>query len=391
MRLNRFTRFVISYMLVGFIVALAVVWFAPGLLEQTRPLVEIEQNPNATAPLAAKGNARANEPVTYADAIDQAAPAIVNIYTATRSPDPRNVLFNDPLFDELFDGAAASGEAPLDTALGSGVLVSKTGLLLTNNHVIEGAEQIQIMLADGRTASAELVGNDPESDLAVLQTDLRPLPHVTLGASDGLRVGDVVFAIGNPFGVGQTVTQGIISALGRSELGLNTFENFIQTDAAINPGNSGGALINARGEVIGVNTAIFSQSGGAMGIGFAIPARLAQEVLTGIIENGRVIRGWIGVQIQAASEIQTGVVVAGVLPGGPADEAGLRTGDIIKTLDNEPVESVQSLLSQVTKQPPGGEVTLTGTRDGEPSRWRVRVAERPTNLGQSGPQSPPTR
>jgi len=391
MRLKRFTRFVISYMLVGFIVALAVVWFAPGLLEQTRPVVEIEQNGNPSAPIASNNNPSANGPVSYADAIDQAAPAIVNIYTATRSPDPRNVLFDDPLFDELFGGAAAPGEAPLDTALGSGVLVSNAGHLLTNNHVIEGAEQIQIMLADGRTASAALVGNDPESDLAVLQTDIRPLPHVTLGASDGLRVGDVVFAIGNPFGVGQTVTQGIISALGRSELGLNTFENFIQTDAAINPGNSGGALINARGEVIGVNTAIFSQSGGAMGIGFAIPARLAQEVLTGIIENGRVIRGWIGVQIQAASEIQTGVVVAGVLPGGPADEAGLRTGDIIKTLDDEPVESVRSLLNQVTEQPPGSEVILTGARDGERSRWRIRIAERPTNLSQSGPQSPPTR
>lgn len=389
MRRQRFTRFVISYMLVGFIVALAVVWLAPGILDQTRPIVAIEQNDRSAAPAAI--SASPTGPVSYADAIEQAAPAIVNIYTATRTPDPRNVLFDDPLFDELFGDAAGPGEAPLDTALGSGVLVSNAGHLLTNNHVIDGAEQIQIMLADGRTANATVVGNDPESDLAVLKTDLKSPPHVTLGASDALRVGDVVFAIGNPFGVGQTVTQGIISALGRSELGLNTFENFIQTDAAINPGNSGGALINAKGEVIGVNTAIFSQSGGAMGIGFAIPARLAQEVLTGIIEDGRVIRGWIGLQIREASEIPTGVVVAGVLPGGPADEAGLRVGDVIKTLNGEPIASARSLLSQVTEQPPGSQVRLTGERRGEPGRWQIGIAERPTNLGRSGPQSPPAR
>jgi serine protease DegS len=389
MRRKRFTRFVISYMLVGFIVALAVVWLAPGILDQTRPVVAIEQSDRSPAPAAI--SASPTGPVSYADAIEQATPAIVNIYTATRTPDPRNVLFDDPLFDELFGGAAGPDEAPLDTALGSGVLVSSAGHLLTNNHVIDGAEKIQIMLADGRTANATVVGTDPESDLAVLKTDLESPPHVTLGASDALRVGDVVFAIGNPFGVGQTVTQGIISALGRSELGLNTFENFIQTDAAINPGNSGGALINAKGEVIGINTAIFSQSGGAMGIGFAIPARLAQAVLTGIIENGRVIRGWIGVQIREASEITTGVVVAGVLPGGPADEAGLRVGDVIKTLNGEPIASARSLLSQVTKQPPGSQVRLTGERRGEPGRWQIGIAERPTNLGRSGPQSPPAR
>jgi serine protease DegS len=389
MRRKRFTRFVISYMLVGFIVALAVVWLAPGILDQTRPVVAIEQSDRSAAPVAI--SASPTGPVSYADAIEQAAPAIVNIYTATRTPDPRNVLFDDPLFDELFGDAAGPDEAPLDTALGSGVLVSSAGHLLTNNHVIDGAEKIQIMLADGRTANATVVGTDPESDLAVLKTDLESPPHVTLGASDALRVGDVVFAIGNPFGVGQTVTQGIISALGRSELGLNTFENFIQTDAAINPGNSGGALINAKGEVIGINTAIFSQSGGAMGIGFAIPARLARAVLTGIIENGRVIRGWIGVQIREASEITTGVVVAGVLPGGPADEAGLRVGDVIKTLNGEPIASARSLLSQVTKQPPGSQVRLTGERRGEPGRWQIGIAERPTNLGRSGPQSPPAR
>jgi serine protease DegS len=238
---------------------------------------------------------------------------------------------------------------------------------------------------------ATIVGTDPESDLAVLQIDLPELPHVTLAASNSHRVGDIVLAIGNPFGVGQTVTQGIISALGRSELGLATFENFIQTDAAINPGNSGGALINANGEIIGINTAIFSQSGASTGIGFAIPAALAQEVLTGIIENGRVIRGWIGVQIQPAREVMPGVRVVNVLRGGPADEAGLEAGDLITHLESAPVRGVRALLNDVSERAPGDTVSLRGQRDGEAQSWRLEIAERPPNLQQQGPQSPPLR
>ncbi|MDR9432314.1 MAG: trypsin-like peptidase domain-containing protein [Spiribacter sp.] len=384
---KRFTRFVLSYVLVGLIVAIAVVWLAPEILDQRRPVVRVDQSNGVST----STEASAERPFSYADAIDRAAPSVVNIYTATRSPDPRNVLFDDPLFDQLFGSTDAVPDPALDTSLGSGVLVGNAGHLLTNNHVIQGAEQIQIMLADGRTIPARLVGSDPESDLAVLKADTNELPHITLAPTEGLRVGDVVFAIGNPFGVGQTVTQGIISALGRSELGLNTFENFIQTDAAINPGNSGGALVNARGEVIGINTAIFSQSGGSMGIGFAIPARLAQKVLTGIIENGRVIRGWIGVQIQDVADITRGVFVAGVLPGGPADEAGLQRGDFITHINEQRVQSVRHLLSEVTEQAPNTQVLLTGERDQKSLTWQIRVAERPTNLSQDGPQSPPQR
>ena len=384
---KRFTRFVLSYVLVGLIVAIAVVWLAPEILDQRRPVVRVDQSNGVST----STEASAERPFSYADAIDRAAPSVVNIYTATRSPDPRNVLFDDPLFDQLFGSTDAVPDPALDTSLGSGVLVGNAGHLLTNNHVIQGAEQIQIMLADGRTIPARLVGSDPESDLAVLKADTNELPHITLAPTEGLRVGDVVFAIGNPFGVGQTVTQGIISALGRSELGLNTFENFIQTDAAINPGNSGGALVNARGEVIGINTAIFSQSGGSMGIGFAIPARLAQKVLTGIIENGRVIRGWIGVQIQDVADITLGVFVAGVLPGGPADEAGLQRGDFITHINEQRVQSVRHLLSEVTEQAPNTQVLLTGERDQKSLTWQIRVAERPTNLSQDGPQSPPQR
>ncbi len=387
MRIHRITRFLFSYIFVGIVVAAAVVWLAPQVLENSRPVVRVDQS----QPAPTTNQTAAAQPFSYADALDAVIPAVVNIYTATRSPDPRNAFFDDPLFNELFGDSPAASEPTLDTSLGSGVIASDAGHVLTNHHVIRGAEEIQVLLADGRSAPAEIVGTDPESDLAVLQVDLPNLPHIALANSQDLRVGDVVFAIGNPFGVGQTATQGIVSALGRSELGLTTFENFIQTDAAINPGNSGGALVNARGEVIGVNTAIFSQSGGSMGIGFAIPAELAGEVLTGIIENGRVIRGWIGVRIQNTVDPERGVLVAGVLPGGPADQAGLRPGDVINSLDNQPVGDVRMLLNAVTAQAPGNRIRLSGQRVGQMRNWSIAIAERPTNLREGGPQSPPIR
>ena len=386
MALQRFTRFVISYTLVGIIVAIAVVWMAPELLERQRPVVRVDESPR-TNPDAERPP---NQPFTYADAVEAAAPSVVNIYTATRRPDPRNAFLDAPALDDLFGGLATTEHPDLDTSLGSGVLISDAGHLLTNHHVIRGAARIQVMLADGRTAPASLVGTDPESDLAVLQVEGDDLPHITLANSAKSRVGDVVFAIGNPFGVGQTVTQGIVSAVGRSELGLTTFENFIQTDAAINPGNSGGALVNARGEVIGINTAIFSQSGGSMGIGFAIPADLARAVFTDIIENGRVIRGWIGLQVIPAQDVP-GVRVAGVLPGGPADNAGLQAGDTIQSVDQQPIRTVRDLLNRITERRPETRIVLGGEREGESREWPVRVAERPTDLGGDAPQQPPAR
>lgn len=364
MTTRSFIRFVLSYALVGTVVAVTLVWFAPQLLER---------NPD-TEPSA--------EPRSYADAVALAAPSVVNIYTATRSRDPRNAISDDPALDEFFRGGPLLDDPRLNTSLGSGVILSNDGHILTNYHVVTGAEQIQVLLADGRDTAATLVGSDPESDLAVLKIELANLPNASLSTSTQLRVGDVVFAIGNPFGVGQTVTQGIISATGRSQLGLTTFENFIQTDAAINPGNSGGALVNASGEIIGINTAIFSQSGGSMGIGFAIPADLAANVLNGIIENGRVVRGWIGVQIQDVLDPTTGVLVAGVMPQGPADQAGLTADDLITHLDDQRIEDVNDLLNRVAAKKPGSNLVLSGLRDGETLEWEITIGERPTQLQQ---------
>ncbi len=383
MKMRRFMRFVLSYVLVGLFVAVAVIWLAPDLLERERPVVRVDQ-------AAAGDTASARPRLSYADAVAAVMPAVVNIYTSTATADPRNALLDDPLFDQLFDAPPATPEGDFETSLGSGVIASDAGHVLTSYHVIEGARQIQVLLADGRTAPASIVGTDPESDLAVLQIGLPELPWVTLADSERNRVGDVVLAIGNPFGVGQTVTQGIVSALGRSELGLATFENFIQTDAAINPGNSGGALVNASGEVIGINTAVFSQSGASTGIGFAVPADLARAVLTDIIEHGRVIRGWIGVRIQSASG-PAGVEVVGVLPGGPADQAGLQTNDVITHLDARPVSSVRALLNRISDRRPGDGLGLQGRRGQSIERWQLTVAERPANLGQPAPQSPPGR
>lgn len=363
MTTRSFIRFVLSYALVGTVVAITIVWFAPQLLERA------QDSDNA-------------EPRSYADAVALAAPSVVNIYTATRSRDPRNAISDDPALDEFFRGGPLFNDPRLNTSLGSGVILSDEGHILTNYHVVTEAEQIQVLLADGRDAAANLVGTDPESDLAVLKIELTNLPNASLSTSTQLRVGDVVFAIGNPFGVGQTVTQGIISATGRSQLGLTTFENFIQTDAAINPGNSGGALVNTNGEIIGINTAIFSQSGGSMGIGFAIPADLAANVLEGIVEDGRVVRGWIGVQIQDVLNPTIGVLVAGVMPQGPADKAGLAADDLITHLDAQRIEDVNDLLNRVAAKTPGSKLVLSGLRDGTMLEWEITIGERPTQLQQ---------
>ena len=298
-------------------------------------------------------------------AAQKASPAVVSINTSkakqSKLQDPWSRYFHgDP--DE--DNSAG---------LGSGVIVSPEGHILTNNHVIEEADDIEVVLTDGRRAQAKVIGTDPDSDLALLKITMNKLPVIVLGQSEGLRVGDIALAIGNPFGVGQTVTSGIVSALGRNQLGINTFENFIQTDAAINPGNSGGALVDVNGHLIGINTAIYSRSGGNMGIGFAIPVSTALSVMKDLIRDGKVTRGWIGVEPQDLSpelaatfnlpsgtgqDALTGVVITGVLQNGPAAKAGIRPGDVIVKVNSQSVGNVSELLSSVASLSPGAKAQL---------------------------------
>lgn len=291
----------------------------------------------------------------------KASPAVVSINTSkTPVRDPRS---NDPWFQFFFGD---QGNQP-QTGLGSGVIISTDGYILTNNHVVEGADEIDITLSDSRRARAQVIGTDPETDLAILKIDLDKLPAIVLGDSDHLAVGDQVLAIGNPFGVGQTVTSGIVSALGRTQLGINTFENFIQTDAAINPGNSGGALVDVNGNLLGINTAIYSRSGGSMGIGFAIPVSTAKQVLDGIVRDGQVTRGWIGVEPSELSpelaetfgvKATEGVIITGVLQAGPAAQGGLRPGDVIVRVAGKETASVPALLSSVAALKPGQKATF---------------------------------
>jgi serine protease DegQ len=271
--------------------------------------------------------------------------------------------------------------------LASGVIVSQDGYLLTNRHVIEGAQEINVLLSDGRSAQARVVGSDAETDLAVLKIDLGNLPVITLGRLEDAHVGDVVLAIGNPFNVGQTVTMGIISALGRNHLNLTNFENYIQTDAAINPGNSGGALVNASGHLIGINSAIFAKgSGGSLGIGFAVPVTTVKEVLEGIISTGEVIRGYIGVEPQdiSPSEVETltfgrskGAFISGVYRGGPADQAGVKPGDILVAVDDRPITDTVTMLDAVARLKPGTVAHLRLLRRKEELDLNVKVASRP--------------
>src|SRR5690625_1921976 len=323
---------------------------------------------------------------SYADAVDRAAPAVVNIYTRKALEQRRHPLADHPLYRHL-QRHLEQPQQRQQSALGSGVIVDTRGYLLTNEHVIRGAEDILVLLHDGRETRAQLVGTDPESDLAVLKIELDQLTAITVGEPSKARVGDIVLAIGNPFGVGQTVTQGIISATGRTQLGLSTFEDFIQTDAAINPGNSGGALITAHGDLIGINTAIFSRSGGSMGIGFAIPVQLAEQVLADIIEHGRVVRGWLGIEAQMITpqlaesfglSSTDGVIIAGVLRNGPADRAGLKPADIVLRLNEEPVRDSQTLLRLITQRKPGEVLYIDGIRNGQEFQAKAIVTERPS-------------
>ena len=326
---------------------------------------------------------RAGGVVSYSAAVKVAAPAVVNIFTTQKVKRQDNPLLNDPVFREFFGDQLPEqfSQGPNENSLGSGVIVRTDGYILTNNHVIAQADQIIVALNDGRRAEAEVIGSDPDTDLAVIKIELDKLPVLPFKLS-GNEVGDVVLAIGNPFGVGQTVTQGIISATGRSDLGINTYEDFIQTDAAINPGNSGGALIDVSGNLIGVNTAIFSQSGGSLGIGFAIPAKICQQVMNAILKDGRVVRGWLGISLlppqrnDVMKPSEQGVTVAEVLPNGPSAQAGIQRGDKIIMVNDEQITSASHLINYVALQAPGSKIRIEVEREGKKQDLEVVVGER---------------
>ena len=321
--------------------------------------------------------------VSYAEAAKRASPAVVSITASRNAAKPRN---EDPMFRFFFGDRARQAPEERQVGLGSGVIVSPAGYLLTNNHVIEGADDIEVMLGDGRSARAKTIGTDPESDIAVLKIDLDKLPVIDFGDVDHLQVGDVVLAIGNPFGVGQTVTSGIVSALGRNSLGINIFENFIQTDAAINPGNSGGALVDVAGNLLGINTAIYSRTGGSLGIGFAIPVSTARQVMDSLIKEGRVTRGWIGVEPRDLTpeiaktldlSVKQGVLITGVVQSGPASDGGLQPGDVVLRIAGAPVANTPQLLNAVAALKPQQNATVSVQRGAKALELTVKVGQRP--------------
>lgn len=329
-----------------------------------------------------------SNPGSHHEAVKRSMPAVVNIFTSKKVEKRNNKTppSNDPWFKFFFGDQAPEREEP-SASLGSGVIVSTEGHILTNQHVIDGADQIEIALADGRKTRATVIGSDPDTDIAVLKISMNNLPTpITFGKIESVKVGDVVLAIGNPFGVGQTVTSGIVSALGRDHLGINTFENFIQTDAAINPGNSGGALVDTRGNLIGINTAIYSRSGGSMGIGFAIPVSTAKQIMESIVSNGGVTRGWIGVEPQtitaemanALSIKNEGILIAGTLQNGPADKAGIRPGDVLKSIDGKPVKDITQLLNRIAELSPGSKAKATLVRKDKELEVEITIGKRPT-------------
>ena len=364
-------------LLAGVLIAMLIIQRFPQWVGLPSLDVNLQQAPQT--------NAVVQGPVTYADAVVIAAPAVVNLYTTKVINKPAHPLFEDPQFRRYF-GDNSPKQRRMESSLGSGVIMSPEGYILTNNHVTTGADQIVVALRDGRETLARVVGSDPETDLAVLKIDLKSLPAITIGRSEGLRVGDVALAIGNPFGVGQTVTMGIISATGRNQLGLNSYEDFIQTDAAINPGNSGGALVDANGNLTGINTAIFSKSGGSQGIGFAIPVKLATEVMKSIVEHGQVIRGWLGIEVQPLTKElaesfgltgRPGIVVAGIFRDGPAQKAGLQLGDVILNIDGEPAGDGRKSMNQVARIKPTDKVTIQVMRNGKELNLSAEVGLRP--------------
>ena len=363
--------FLFQAAVVGLAAAFVVVWLKPGLLASRA----LGSDPAAGS---------------YSQAVAASSPSVVNVHSARHVRQLRGAAAASSGTSGLPGGQYGLPTARLESSLGSGVIVSADGYILTNYHVINGAEAVQVGLQDGRSVPARVLGVDPDTDLAVLKVDITGLKPIELGRSDDIRVGDVVLAIGDPYGVGQTVTQGIVSATGRSQLGLSTFENFIQTDAAINPGNSGGALVNVRGQLVGISTALFSPSGGSNGIGFAIPVNLAHGVMQQLIDYGRVLRGWLGVEPQditpeLAQAFQLkdtkGFLVTGITPLSPASKAGLMPGDVIKSIDGDRVENSRDALNRIAAKAPGTTITVDGIHNGKNFRMKVTVAERPVSSG----------
>ncbi len=372
---RKLLSFLVQSAAVGIIAAAALIFIMPNnwLLNGDKDLVTSTTS-NAIGPFS------------YADAVSRAAPAVVNIYTKKLVAGSRRFTTNNPQLERLLRNMYGRNLDRTVTSLGSGVIVTPEGHILTNNHVIENAEEIEVFLRDGRQLNARVVGADPETDLAVLQIHTTEVPSITFATNNPLAVGDVVLAIGNPFGLGQTVSQGIVSATGRNQLGINVFENYIQTDAAINPGNSGGALINAIGELIGINTITSSKNGNSVGIGFAIPIGLAKQVMSHMIKYGRVLRGWIGIRVQNISPQLSesfgltetgGVLVSGIVRGGPAHTAGLYPGDIIISVNDQLISEEKQVLNQVIRVSPQEQLTVIGIRNGELTEWTVEVGQRP--------------
>ncbi len=381
MKLQKFFIFALTSILAGLAAAFLAIQFFLDTAENQPS--EQENKPEQVV----QTFALTSGPVSYADAVKKASPSVVNIYTTKLTVQRTQSFFDNPVFQRFFgDRLSIKPRVKRENSLGSGVIISSDGLIMTNNHVIQDAEEIWVVLGDGQPMKAQVVGTDPDTDLALLNTGQKGLKAIHAGDSNNLQVGDVVLAIGNPFGVGQTVTMGIVGATGRSQLGINTFENFIQTDAAINPGNSGGALINAHGELVGINTAIFSKSGGSHGIGFAIPVKLAEGVMQQLLKNGRVVRGWLGLAGQdMTAELAksfnlkeaAGVLISGVQEGGPADLAGIRPGDIISQINDQGPMSTYEILNYIATLTPGGKVEVSGWRGDSKFKTEVTVAERP--------------
>jgi len=379
--MRRLLSYIGMPILIGIIVGIAAIATMPD----TRSQITMSLR-NNWANLTSSTRSR---PFSYADSVKLAAPAVVNIFTRKTVRENRHPLLDDPLFRHFFNNSDSPQRKRMESSLGSGVIINKEGYLLTNNHVIDGADQIVVLLRDGREASATLIGSDPETDLAVLKIPLSGLTAITLGEPKQALIGDIVLAIGNPFGIGQTVTQGIISATGRYGLGINTYENYLQTDAAINKGNSGGALIDAQGQLLGINTAILGSpdsAGTSVGIGFAIPADMAVRIMGEIIEFGRVVRGWLGIEAQSLNsriiraynlETTNGVLVTAIVPLGPADIAGIDVGDVITHVNNKPIGDGRDGMNIIANSRPGETVNIRLLRKGKEFYLKTVVGTRP--------------
>ena len=377
--LQQITR-ILWPIIAGILIALLVIREFPELTGRTRGIeLNIVDNSAIANQISLEG------PSSYATAVERAAPAVVNVYTTTIVETRAHPMARDPFFRNFFNLPSEPRRKRMESSLGSGVIVSANGYILTNHHVIAGADDIVVELKDGRVSQASVVGTDLDTDIAVLKIELNNLPKLILTTSPG-RVGDLVFAIGNPFGVGQTVTMGILSATGRNQVGLANYEDFIQTDAAINPGNSGGALINVRGELIGINTAIFTRSGGSNGIGFAIPASIATDIMQELIDHGHVIRGWIGVETKLLTEDlarsfginkNTGVLISGVYRRGPAANADILPGDILTHMNDQEITDGRAAMNQVAGFDPGAKIVVRLLRNGQPIERIVLVGQRP--------------